>query len=76
MSISDPEFGIVRYKYKLQTAKWSQMKSKRVNFTYAELDHVDSDSEWWIDGVATDRSADVVAFTAWENNCDTDSYDF
>jgi len=76
LSISDPEFGIVRYKYKLQTAKWSQMKSKRVNFTYAELDHVDSDSEWWIDGVATDRSADVVAFTAWENNYDTDSYDF
>jgi hypothetical protein len=76
LSVSDPEFGIVRYKYKWQTAKWTQMESKGVNFTYAELDDVDSDSEWWIDGVATDRSADVVAFTAWENNYDTDSYDF
>lgn len=76
LSVSDPEFGIVRYKYKWQTAKWNAMESKGVNFTYAELDDVDSDSEWWIDGVATDRSADVVAFTAWENNYDTDTYDF
>ena len=76
LSVSDPEFGIVRYKYKWQTAKWSQMESKGVNFTYAELDDVDSDAEWWIDGVATDRSSNVVAFTAWEDNYVTDTYDF
>jgi len=77
LSVSDPEFGVVRYKFKWQTAKWNKMENKAVNFTYADPNSDQGEEEeWWIDGIATDRSADVIAFTAWEDNYATDEYDF
>uniref|UniRef100_A0A7S4MQK1 Uncharacterized protein n=1 Tax=Odontella aurita TaxID=265563 RepID=A0A7S4MQK1_9STRA len=66
LSISDPEFGVVRYRYHFAVNKWEKLDSKTVQF---------DDDDYWIDSVDADDSGDLIAFTAFEEKGDDEGDD-
>ena len=82
LSFSDPEFGVTRYVYKWQTSKWTKVGAKGATFanSTAVMENdpdVDSKPEgWYINQVATDRNADVIAYTAWGWNKTEAQYEY
>jgi len=77
LSISDPESGIVRYRYKWQENVWDKMVEEEQQYAAfsvmsdAIANYTADGGMWWIDSVATDRDADVIAFTSWTDTADT-----
>lgn len=77
LSISDPESGIVRYRYRWQENVWDKMVDEEQQYAAfsvmsdAIADYAVDGGMWWIDSVATDRNADVIAFTSWTDTADT-----
>ena len=57
VSVTDPEFGVVRYHHHIGTNKWKKQDSKTVAF---------DDESYWISQIDTDDSGNVVAYSAFK----------